>query len=84
MDAVVHPTNSSFSLSGQCGRWHCERERERGGGRGRERDNFILTPFPSGTSLKTAGGESFEAAVKEISDKALNLGEGTVHINLKF
>ncbi|MCG8625375.1 MAG: hypothetical protein MJE68_25685 [Proteobacteria bacterium] len=60
-----------------------EKERERESGRG-ERDNFILTPFPSGTSLKTAGGESFEAAVKEISDKALNLGEGTVHVNLKF
>ena len=32
--------------------------------------------LPTGTSLKTAGGESFEAAVKEISDKSLNLGEG--------
>ena len=32
VDAVVHPTNSSFSLSGQCGRWYFK---ERGGG-GRE------------------------------------------------
>lgn len=49
VDAVVHPTNSSFSLSGQCG-----------------------------TSLKSAGGESFEAAVKEISDKSLSLGEAAI------
>ena len=60
-----------------------DRDRERESGR-EERGDFILTPFPSGTSLKTAGGESFEAAVKEISDKALNLGEGTVHVNLEF
>ena len=32
----------------------------------------------TGTSLKAAGGESFEAAVKEISDKTLNVSEGMV------
>jgi hypothetical protein len=56
-----------------------EREGEREGGRQgeRERGNFILTLLcAAGISLKTAGGESFEAAVKEISDKSLNLGEG--------
>ena len=29
VDAVVHPTNNSFSLSGQCGR--CKESRGRGG-----------------------------------------------------
>ena len=53
VDAVVHPTNSTYSLSGQCGE-----------------------------SLKTAGGESFEAAVKEISDKSLSLGEGEDFVDL--
>lgn len=50
----------------------------------REAIFFIVTAVPAGTSLKTAGGESLEAAVKEISDKSLNLGEGTVHVILKF
>ena len=29
-----------------------------------------------GTSLRTAGGESFESAVKEVSDKSLSVSEG--------
>ena len=36
-----------------------------------------MIPISTGTSLKSAGGESFEDAVKEISDKSLSLGEGT-------
>ncbi|XP_064398914.1 core histone macro-H2A.1-like [Halichondria panicea] len=39
VDAVVHPTNATFNMTGQCG-----------------------------TSLKSKGGESLEAAVKEVSD----------------
>ena len=42
VDAVVHPTNSSFSLSGQCGRWHYVRDRGGGGMEGEREAIFLL------------------------------------------
>ena len=36
----------------------------------------------AGASLRTAGGESFEKAVKDISDKSLSVGEGTYIVYL--
>ena len=70
----IQPTLPSVSVDSVVG----STERERGCASEREREAIvILTPMPAGTSLKSAGGESFEAAVKEISDKSLNLGEGT-------
>lgn len=53
-------------------------------GRGRDRQTkvmrmpqwYLYVVSNTGTSLMTAGGESFEAAVKEISDKSLSVSEG--------
>lgn len=43
--------------------------------------NCSRCPISSaGTALRETGGSSFEAAVKEVSDKqSLSIGEGTVH-----
>lgn len=79
MDSVVGGTEREKRERKGEGERGKEGERERERGRGRE-SCLILAPIPAGTSLKTAGGESFEAAVKEISDKSLNLGEGTESI----
>ena len=70
VDCVVHPTSSTFNLTGLCGECPVKRRRYA---------TVLRCPMSSvGTALRETGGSSFEAAVKEVSDKqSLSVGEGT-------